>query len=878
MNKFPKWLQWRYAVLVSLAIGSVVYWLYCIGQPYSVFRAVPAQMAVVLDFQGFLRAAMPDTAAGAKLTLPEISIFQSVKKDAGTALRLLENQPVVRAAFQQGEMAAAFSFQPADSLHGVYMLDLGQTADAAQIISGVSNAKRVFPSTFKNHTIFSVYLADGTKIVLATSRNLLIFSRFSYLVEDALVQSESRDSWWTKKTFSRDTNDETTPSLRMVIRADVLAGRLRGHTTGPWSQLPDWLAGKIEWCSLDRSDNGQWRASVGLQENLPAGGRNWDNRRALFSILPDNTALLARTGFKSAEQLSGIFPAREKADDFNNYIKPWLGKEAVYFIIEPNTPGMADDQFVALDVADSILARLKLHQFGAAHGLLKQYDYQTFEVSQFFNRSLLAPIVGENSAGFQNPVCAILGNYVVFASTCPAIELLIDKYIVSQTLGNMAEFLALAQNPALQSDIFVAFNFEYLPLFVKNIFGAELYPGGEQDIARVRQTGLAVLNFNSDDDKTYRAEVARQPVGTKNSGASILWKATLGGQAIGAPSLVYPADTSAGLAIFIQDDQHHLYRFSEGGSLVWRKQLTEQALSPVFGIDFYKNGQLYFLFNTSDAIWLVDDEGHEVDGFPLKLQSPASNGLLVVDFFNTRNYSFFISCKNGNIYGFDQYGRPLSGWNPRTGAGDLSFPLIHFKWQDKDYIAALSRDGLLSVFNRNGAPHFAPVRLEGNFTASPLQFDEHADPPRIVFMNTSGRMFSCNLRGQASDLLSMGNSKELPFFALQDVEGDHKGRLTVLKGQDMKVFSYEGATLKTRFQHRFPAPQDTLFAADHGSKLGSLSRQKRRIYLIGPNGEPHPAFPLAGTTPFVLAKARHFILFTGNGEALYAYKVNELSD
>ncbi len=879
MNNFSNGLQWRYAGLAAFLLTGVLYWAYCSNRSYSVFRAIPAQMAVVLNFQGFLPAAIPDSAAGAKGALPEVSIFNSAKTDAGLALQLLRHQPAVRAAFQQGEMAVAFSLQAADSLHGLYMLDLGQEADAAQLTSGTPTAKRIFTSTFKGHTLFTLYLAGGTKMVVGASKNLLLFSRFSYLVEDALVQLENRGSWWTKTAFRQDQGDETAPAIQVIFRSGVFAGRLQGQTTGPWSRLPHWLAGKIEWWNLSRNNSGQWRVSAGLPAQAQEGGANWDNRQALFSILPDNTALLARAGFKSAEQLAGFLPDAAGSDDFKEYIHPWLGNEAACFIIEPNSPGMADDQFVAFGMADSVLAPLKLGQYGARYGLLKQYDYQTFEVSQFLNRSLLAPVAGENNAGFQNPACVILGNYVVFASTCPAIELLIDKYIVSQTLGNMPDFLALTQNQALQSDIFVGFNFSYLPVFLKNIFDGELYPGMTKDISRLQHTGLTGLNLTTKDGKTYSGRVACQPLGKNDPGASILWKAALNGQAVGAPSLVRMADSSAaGLAVFIQDDQHQLYRFTEGGTLVWRKQLTEQVLSRIHGIDFYKNGNLYFLFNTSDAVWVVDDEGREADGFPLKLQSPATNGLLAVDFFNTQNYSLFISCENGNIYGFDQYGRPLSGWNPRSGAGAVSFSLTHFKWQDKDFLVALSRDGLLSAFNRNGAPHFAQVRLDGDFTASPPQMDENTSSPRILCMNTSGRIFSCNLRGQISSLLSLGNSTGLPFLALQEIAGDRKCSLTVLRGQDMKGFVYDGARLKTRFQHTFSVPQDTLFHTGCRGKLGSLNKIKRQISLIGQNGDLHSAFPLAGSTPFIMSQtasnAGHHILIAGNGKAIYAYKVD----
>jgi hypothetical protein len=180
---------------------------------------------------------------------------------------------------------------------------------------------------------------------------------------------------------------------------------------------------------------------------------------------------------------------------------------------------------------------------------------------------------------------------------------------------------------------------------------------------------MVALDFSVKNEKQIIGNVARQTVGASSAGAGILWKTTIAGQVIGTPSAVRLKDGHAEAAILVQDDQHQLYRFSTGGSVLWRKQIGKTILSEIHGIDFYKNGSLYYLFNTSDAIWILDDEGHEVEGFPLKLQSPATNGILVVDFHNTHEYSLFIACENGNLYGFDQYGRPVSGWNPQSRVG-----------------------------------------------------------------------------------------------------------------------------------------------------------------------------------------------------------------
>ena len=50
---------------------------------------------------------------------------------------------------------------------------------------------------------------------------------------------------------------------------------------------------------------------------------------------------------------------------------------------------------------------------------------------------------------------------------------------------------------------------------------------------------------------------------------------------------------------------------------------------------FLQHAGVCYLFNTAQQIWVVDKSGNNIEGFPLKLQSPATNGVAVVDFDDT---------------------------------------------------------------------------------------------------------------------------------------------------------------------------------------------------------------------------------------------------
>ena len=70
---------------------------------------------------------------------------------------------------------------------------------------------------------------------------------------------------------------------------------------------------------------------------------------------------------------------------------------------------------------------------------------------------------------------------------------------------------------------------------------------------------------------------------------------------------------------------------------------------------------------------------------------------------------------------------------------------------------------------------------------------------------------------------------------------------------------------------------DTAFILEHApyNWVGMLHKEQQRINLVLPDGTLHPAFPLAGTTPYSLVKRENhrLMVVVGNGQRVYAYQI-----
>ncbi|MBL7798402.1 MAG: DUF3352 domain-containing protein [Saprospiraceae bacterium] len=859
MSIFFQRLSWRVAVPLLLVLGGVMCWLFS-RRSFDVLHAVPEQSALVLLFSGTEQ--LTAISSGRGRVLADLSVLRVLRADLDQVMALLpdgtENAGRLR-------LAASFSLNPNDSLHPLLVLDLGSPDLAARLVESISEKAKISSSVFRSNEIFTVETPGKARFALASNRNLVFLSQFSYLVENALAQAGKRDSWWLEQANRSDA------SFRIVLRSGTLAERLKGYMAPEWEYLPGRLAEAYSSIVLG-FDGKKWQVSLQAHPSRREISGGQLPYAHIAAIVPDNTAFMSWSAAREFGSIGKHFSNDANSLDFSRSITPWAGKEAAWVLTEPYSPGMRDERFWVCSIRDAHVAQRSLDEYGERTGLLQRYVYQTFEIRQFLSRSLLAPLLHGTTTGFQNPACVLLDGYAVFGASPAALERWIDKYVVSQTLTNQPDYLLLASQMQAVSDQFVLFNAAYTSLLARHLLHPAKALALQDDMVLLQNTGLFGLELREDGAGAF----VNQSSSTSASAAGILWKIPLDGQAITQPFLVPATQPGQESTVLIQDEQFQLYCLTVNGELLWRKKLDRPIQSAVHGIDFFGNGGVCYLFNTASDLWILDPEGREAAGYPLHLQSLATNGVTAVNFNNEQKYGLFIACANGNLYGFDPYGRPLPGWNPQSGTGPVRHPLIHVKSETKDYLAVISLNGQLSVFNRVGVPHLAPLKLDGDFSSSSLQFEASADSRRIVSMNTSGKIWVCNLGGQTiqHDLNSGQDKHFLVFEALSG--GGQKG-FAVLSGKSLMLYKYENNSPFKYATRTFLDSQDTLFATGWPGRLGTVNRSKRQIYLTAGNGEIPLGFPLAGTTPFVLyqpaSDRKTHVVIVGNGASICAYRV-----
>jgi hypothetical protein len=854
---------------LSLLIAAAFLWIFIVPRNPGPYRALPAQTSVVVEFHGLLAASQIVAKNDDPIWKPvlQTALFRTAWQDAAEAQRLFAHDPALRRAFAQAKMLAGCSLHPADSLHALFALEAPDAPLLSKLLENNKLSTKFFPHKFRGHTLYTVHLPKNRPLVVAREGDLLLFSFAPVLVEDALAQLGRSTNWWADR---KHIGDLPAAPLRLHARPSALAAQWSSPMLPAWRNLPALLARNVEWLGL--AWDGQNVQTMAEYKGFLSEMASWGTspRGAIFSVLPDNTALLAWAGFADAPRFFNAL-SKGQMTDFERFVRPWVGSEAACAVTEPLSPALQDDRLLLLAVRDSAEALAQLRAYAALRGALPQENYQMFEVLGFQSSAILQPLVGDDVA-FRNPVCALAGRYAVFAPNRSALEVFLDKYLVNQTLANNTDFLQLQQKLPSKGCALLLLNATYLPGLLKGLFAPDAPAPSAADLRAFVQTGFVAADFQPSFGRRVDIQLAAQRQSEPPPATNILWKTPLAAQASTQPFVIESPIGEA--SILVQDAQNRLACLGPNGGVRWTRQLTAPLISAVQGIDFFANGTPCYLFNTAREICLLDENGKDVEGFPLRLQSPATNGVTAVDFDKNLKFNYFVACANGNVYGFDQFGRALPGWNPQSDLGRVEHPLLHFQRAGKDYLAVLARTGQLSVFGRDGALRFRPAQFGGGAFPSPPQADAASKSPRILCLNATGEAFACNLEGAAFSLLA-GQKTNRARGLFAPISGDPRFECVVAAGERLSMSGYTGGAFETIFSLRMPAPQDTVFALS-GNRIGTWSRSKRQVFLLNAAGELGAGFPLAGTTPFALTRSPgsgQEMLVVGNGSNVYAYKV-----
>ena len=154
--------------------------------------------------------------------------------------------------------------------------------------------------------------------------------------------------------------------------------------------------------------------------------------------------------------------------------------------------------------------------------------------------------------------------------------------------------------------------------------------------------------------------------------------------------------------LVVQDKENNLLLMSKDHQIIFKRKLDGPVIGQFKMVDALKNNKYQLLFNTGNKIYLIDRKGRDVEHFPIKLDSPASNELAVLDYDGDKNYRLFIGLDNGEIRNYTIKAKRVNGWKYQKREKAIIYPVTHLRLGSKDYLFTLNEDYEIQLLDRKG--------------------------------------------------------------------------------------------------------------------------------------------------------------------------------
>ena len=364
---------------------------------------------------------------------------------------------------------------------------------------------------------------------------------------------------------------------------------------------------------------------------------------------------------------------------------------------------------------------------------------------------------------------------------------------------------------------------------------AEPYLSGEITTLYLKESDGFIQIFQQvkEDDYFFTAVGSVEKVAVKKvANSTPILNLTLESEALTRPQFVknhYTGDQE----IVVQDSKNILYRFSNDGKLLWKKQLEAKIGGSIHEVDVYRNRKLQLAFTTETAFHIIDRNGNHVDGFPKRFNDGNIGALAVFDYDNSRNYRFLFS-QGRDLYMYNNRGEKVDGFTYKRAEAPVITTPKHFRINSRDYIVLGLQNGRLKILQRDGKDRLV-INQKFNFSKNDIfnyrdQFAFTTTEGTLILVSTSGKVSSTNL--------SLTSAHEIT-------------------GSSRSLVIIDGQTLQIREKRMsldygiYTDPQ--FFLVNDKIYISVLEASSKKLFLYDSNGKLFSGFPVLGASGIDLA-------------------------
>lgn len=780
----------------------------------------------------------------------------------------------------------------------------GAGAFLAEIENGLTALSDRKTRNYSGVTLYEYESAAGnTTITYGVYDNILLASFTSFLVEDAIRLVKSTDLENFKDVYAVLFKNQTPVPRSGLLRigsaglSKILASATSDTTDPVAKGLNDLsLAANLQFSFEEKKINLSGEllslSESPLSMQVPAGNHLKkfndfiSNRTALYSHFHLDTGISLHERIQANTEFRNTVLAEIESLLTSRGFFEGLHGEAGFMVFE-GFGKQELDKILLFPVSDTDATLAMLEDFSLRFNqsegetLLKEKHKET----PFFSMGIEEfpmHLFGGKFRGFDETVVASLDEFVIFASSSNAMRSFLDDYFNDSVWGKSIYRKAFIESVP-ESAVFSQF-ITVSPFY--NVMLAALTPSWQSvfqkyapELQSVDMISAAITADGERAQVHLSMDYQLEPI--KKASDVLL---TLSKQVVFRHPLAYGPKAlenfnDGSKDFLVQDTAMNLHVINSAGEVVFSREFPERITSPVFQLDYFKNGKLQFVFAGRGGIYCFDRIGEPLPNFPIVLpEGREITHFNLVDYDKSRDYRFFVSDELGNLYLFDQLGQLLEGWDSRKTSGSLSVAPAHHRIPGAgDVMVSLHRNGNLEIMNRKGVSKTgSSIRLGESVSTTYGITDGGGSKSQIATINDTGELVKVNFNGELTYRNQLLRPDRETKFIIVPNENrtdfviviHEYNKISVLSQDEAPLFSWNVLSEDVYFQWFSFGYQKDVFVV--------IDRIQEFVYLFNLKGELLNSKPLTGKLPISVSYSvgqNEYLIHAVYSTSLFEYKL-----
>jgi hypothetical protein len=876
-------------------------------------NAVPANAALILQTKN--ATALFDKLSKTNIIWEELkstSYFSQLHQRLEVLDSVMRNNSEVSEIIASNPLIVSFHKSGAESFDFLYLLNLPPIKNISfvnDVIVSSGGVVEVKSRRYEQEEIYSArFNGINSTFQYTLIQGIFIGSFSGILIEDAIRQLHNGTPISREKTFAKvyeTVGEKVDGNIFINYQAftevlKTITGDLGKQAIQPLSKFAGWSAVDVNLRPNILMLNGFTHSSDSIDYYLNLFKRQKPQQLDVLRIVPTNTAVLSVLSFSNyasfhkeflsyQDRIKRKINGNEVLKELNSKYQVNIQKSIIEHIGSEMAVGIAE--LAQQEFSNKCFAIVKTTSIEDAISGIKEVEeainkvnnqkkieekYHDYIIGKILlDANFFDAVFGSLFSAIDKPYYTVIGRYIVLANSLEQLKEIVDRFEQERTLAKDSNFKQFADNLSDESNVFVYSNIARSPELYTRYLNQTFSETVVQHTDLLRKFEAVAFQFISGNDMFFtNFSLKHNPVYKEEK--TTLWEFQLEGELAMKPKIVINHNDNT-KEIFVQDTEHNIYLISNTGKKLWSKNIGANIIGEVHQVDALKNGKLQYLFNTSEKLYLIDRNGNDVIGFPVKLKENTNVALSLMDYDNNKDYRIIIPCGE-KIVNYKITGEPVQGWMFENAEANIAYPIQHVSLSGKDYLITIDVNGKVYVFDRKGQARLVlkeklKLPKNGNFH---LEKGIDLKSTFIIITDDSGNIQKLSLTDEL-DLISMDEMSNDHFFDYKDLDNDKQREYIFADEKFLRVYDKnKNKKIEYEFSGKIQNAIQYFMFPDNTGKIGVVIKENQEIYLFKENGSLFEGMPLKGSSPFTISDINgdnQFDLIVGNGRNLFAYSL-----